>query len=309
MKITKILLACAGIMAMGTGMTSCLGGNNSDIEYTQTMSGYFNVAFSSPDDEPTYYNGVGYQVVYNATQMTADVVIDGLQLWGTTYSQMQFSDETWSLTDYWKTIKLSSVQPTSLTTAPVFDSFVMRIYDRYVLSTVYAPLTQIQYNVMGLTVNSMPSGVICVGTTTVTLDDGHSFSTDMTSETYPTYGLQFYSDTSTNLNNASERKGVLEIANFSFTGNNSTTNLVIKNISFDIDYSGTATLSIDAEEPLQEATSTSSTTTTAYGDYVVTEFTGTADAMNNMWLRFKVSSETEDKAYTIVVSCQTPTSY
>lgn len=306
MKFTKTLLACAGILAMGTGMTSCLGSGNSDMEYTQTMSGFFNVAFTSPYDEPLYYNSVGYQIVFNSTQQTANVIIDGLKLPTATYSQLQFNDVKWSIPDYWKTINLTSVQPVSLTSTPVFDNFKVRILDRYVMNNIYAPLTQIQYNVMGLMINSIPSGVICVGTTSITPEGGSTTTTDEKSETVPVYALQLVQSTSANLNNESERKAVLQMANFSLDGAG-LHSFVIKNIDWSINYSGTAKLSMSGDEPLQEATSSSSTTTTAYGDYVVTDFQGSADALNNMFLSFNVSSEKDNKKFTVVVSCRTPT--
>lgn len=306
MKFTTKLLACAGILALGSGMTSCLNGGSSDLEYTQTMTGFFNVAFSSPYDEPTYYNGVGYQIRYNQTQLTANVTIDGLKLGTNTYPQLQFNAVKWSAVDYWKTISLTLVQPTALTSAPIFDTFKVRILDRYVLGTVYAPLMQVDYSLLGTMVKSIPSGVICEGSTTITDQNGSTYNTDEKSPKFPTYAVQFIQSTSVNLNNESERKAVLQMANFAFSGADNPHTFVVKNIKFNIGYDGRATLSVD-DESLQEATLSNTTNTTAYGDYKVTDLTGYADSMNNMYLKFTVSSEKENKTYDVVVSTRTPT--
>lgn len=307
MKFTKTLLACASILAMGTGMTSCLNGGNSDMEYTQTLTGFFNAVFSSPYDEPTYYNGVGYQIKFNSTQLTADVTIDGLKLPSGTYSQLMFDDVKWSRPDYWNTISLTNVQPTSLTSTPIFDSFKIRILDRYVLGTVYAPLMQVQYSLMGggEYVQSIPSGVICEGTTTITPENGNTITSNTQSSAYPTYAIQFIQSTSANLNNESERMAVLQMANFSFDNGSSTHTFIVKNLKFNVKYDGSATLSLD-EESLQEASLTNTTNTTAYGDYKVTNLTGTANAQNEMYLHFTVSSEQDAKKYDVVISCVTP---
>lgn len=306
MKLTKTLLACAGILAMGAGMTSCLGGGNSDMTYTQTLTGFFNVAFDTPYDEPTYYTGMGYQIAYNQTQLTADVTMDGLKLGTNTYPQLKFANVKWSMPNYWKTIDLTMAQPTALTSAPLFESFKIRILDRYVLNTVYAPLIDVSYTVLGgPTIKSIPSGVICEGTTNVTEQGAGTYTTDEKSSTYPTYAVQYLQSTTANLNNASERKAVLQMANFAFTASDNTHTFVVKNIAFNIGYDGRATLSVD-EESLQEATVSNTTNTTAYKDYKVTNLTGNADAMNNMYLHFTISSEEDNKSYDVVISARTP---
>ncbi len=307
MKFTKTLLACAGILALGTGMTSCLGGGNSDMTYTQSMTGFFNVVFDSPYDEPEYFNSVGYQIQFNTTQAIADVSIDGLKLPDAQYPMLTFKNVKWSMPNYWKTINLTAVQPVSLTMAPVFDSFKMRILDRYVLGGMYAPLMQVQYSISGSTINSIPSGVICEGNTSVTEAQGSTYATDLKSEKYPTYGVQFVQNTNTNLNNESERKAVLQMANFAFTGGGAPVHtFVIKNINFDINYAGEALLSLDSEQ-LQQATDANSTATKAYGDYVVTNLSGRVDALNNMNLTFTLSSEEDNKSYNVSIACVTPT--
>lgn len=309
MKITKLLLASAGIAAMGMGMTSCLGTHNNDgLEYTQNFSSFFNVVFSSSADEPTYQNGIGYQVKYNMTNSVANLQIDGLSVNGTTYTTLTADKLPWTYYYGWSKITATSFTPNSLTLAPTFTNFNFDVMDRYVLnSTTYYPCLNINYVLNGeYYVISMPTGVINEGTTVVTDKDGNQYTTTNNDNTFPTYAIQLLPSTTANLNNASERKAMITMNNFQFSVNSENKNFVIKDIPYDVERSGLISLSIDNAQLQTVVGSGSSTVYSTYKDYTVSDFMCTTNTANVMDLTFTVTSAEDDVEYRVVCRCVTP---
>lgn len=219
-------------------MTSCSSDADEDRITDQTLSGYFNVVTDLNTGESEIFSGVSYNVVYNYDKMTANIAMSGLKLPGDmSYPTLATGELPWTAdNDGWKNISRSNVLLSAINYAnvPMVHDFVFNLRDRWFDDDAYACSTVIHFIVNDMyQVVSIPRQTAVWGLTTVKYLNGFSgtYTTDDS-----VYVIEI--DPETGLAN-------LTINDFSLSDEMEILAVVIKDIPFTIDKTGTLTLTKD----------------------------------------------------------------
>ncbi len=262
------------------GFSAC---NNSPSEYITSQAVSNSYLYVTDNQNPglmVTLSSVGYSIEFNYTEQTANVTMTGFSLPdGTSYPAMTFKGLAFSQSsDGWKEVRGVDLTPqlNGIAQAPMFNSFRLRIVDRYMplpgtSQLQYCPAMDVRYVVNSRYVYNGSNPVqIISGVTTVTDEGGANPYTHKGA--YYTFNLD-----------PVKKVANITISNIRFASAMPPVNMALREVPYTV--SGSE-LNFDAATLVPEVDGESQNA------YTITAFKGTLNIAQNMRLSFRCLGKT-----------------